>query len=259
MKKNILLMWFVLMASYVGAQQIQTDRPDQTESYFTVPKNYFQIETGYMFEKFSSEDLKRNTYNTTLLRYGLLKSMELRFNIAYIDEDGIDGNNYSESGIGNMEVGIKYHVMDQDGAVPALSILFHVVLPAGEEALSPEHSEPVFKALGGWELNEKSNLSYNVGMTWPSNSEKEQWTYSVAYGHSIVHQIGAFVEFYGYGNSDDSQNMFDMGFTYLLNDHLQFDVSAGANLKGFGKGYFLSGGVSYLFPLEKNKRMEMKK
>jgi hypothetical protein len=32
-------------------EQIETDRPDQTESPATVPHRYLQAETGFMYEK----------------------------------------------------------------------------------------------------------------------------------------------------------------------------------------------------------------
>jgi len=61
-KKTVLiyvLLIMILLSSPIIAQQdiqsIVTDRPDQTESPLVVPLDYFQIETGfiYQFQEFS--------------------------------------------------------------------------------------------------------------------------------------------------------------------------------------------------------------
>ena len=57
--------------------EIITDRPDQTESANTVPKNTLQLETGFIMEQ--NGDIKNYAYNTSLLRYGLFDNFELRF------------------------------------------------------------------------------------------------------------------------------------------------------------------------------------
>ena len=57
-----------------------TDRPDATEASSTVGKGVFQIETGGFYESYKdgNETFELNTYNTTLLRYGILDNLEIR-------------------------------------------------------------------------------------------------------------------------------------------------------------------------------------
>src|SRR5215217_9259845 len=57
--------------------RIDTDRPDQTESPFTVPKKYFQGEFGFNKENFDNKDYNI-LFPTFLLKYGLHKRFELR-------------------------------------------------------------------------------------------------------------------------------------------------------------------------------------
>jgi hypothetical protein len=59
-----------------------TDRPDQTESSSVVPQWRLQIETGVSHEwvETGMDEYENNTnYGSTLLRFGLLKFLELRF------------------------------------------------------------------------------------------------------------------------------------------------------------------------------------
>ena len=63
------------------AQEIITDRPDQTESSSTIQKGNLQIESGLLLE-FLGEDISPSERTilapTTLIRYGLLDFAELR-------------------------------------------------------------------------------------------------------------------------------------------------------------------------------------
>ncbi len=91
--KTYLFVGFTLIVTLVamaqeGIPELITDRADQTESSSPVPLKSLQIETGFMLEKDHNESrkVKNTTYNTTLLRYGLLSAFELRLGLAYSDK-----------------------------------------------------------------------------------------------------------------------------------------------------------------------------
>ena len=102
MKKHILITLFLISVSILIIAQDQkpraanvapgwdvpdlvTDRPDQTESSLTVPRKTFQIETGFVFEKFNYDQYEFENWGiaTTLIRYGLLDNLELRLGSNY--------------------------------------------------------------------------------------------------------------------------------------------------------------------------------
>lgn len=81
--KNILgFILFLLLCSGVcqfsAAQDlIDTDRPDQTESAYTLPKHWLQFETGFNFQKNATDNYE--FLNPTLLsKYGLTRKIEFR-------------------------------------------------------------------------------------------------------------------------------------------------------------------------------------
>ena len=52
MKKIILVLtWIPFVAFGQEIETIQTDRPDQTETPYLVPKKMFQVENGFSFQK----------------------------------------------------------------------------------------------------------------------------------------------------------------------------------------------------------------
>jgi len=84
MKKIGLQLLMTLLSLPLLAQEerpeLITDRPDATEAPSVVPKGALQIETGALFTSFEEDVLKTQTltYNTTLLRFGVLDNLELR-------------------------------------------------------------------------------------------------------------------------------------------------------------------------------------
>ena len=82
MRKIILLLIiFCLLICEVSFCQkiknIQTDRPDQTECPFIVPKNHFQIETGVTYEKINTTEINF-IYPTILSKFGISERFEVR-------------------------------------------------------------------------------------------------------------------------------------------------------------------------------------
>ena len=50
--KHLYIILFVLSSQLIFAQQIVTDRPDQTESSSTIQARAFQFETGFQMSYF---------------------------------------------------------------------------------------------------------------------------------------------------------------------------------------------------------------
>ena len=98
MKNNIKYysLLFILLAIKLSAQEdnkptnfgaLITDRPDATEASSTVGKGVLQIETGGLYESFEDNNVtvETTTFNTTLIRYGLLSNMEIRLGWDFVE------------------------------------------------------------------------------------------------------------------------------------------------------------------------------
>ncbi|HNP53823.1 MAG TPA: hypothetical protein PKK69_04380, partial [Ferruginibacter sp.] len=75
-----LVIWLLICPLFSRAQDngsIDTDRPDQTESAFIVPKQYFQTEWGFYYEKPASGETHWQ-YPAALWKYGVSDRFELR-------------------------------------------------------------------------------------------------------------------------------------------------------------------------------------
>ena len=130
---------------------IVTDRPDQTESPTLIPKGLFQVETGFMYESISDETIesKTTTFNTTLLRYGLLDNLELRLGVDVSETNNkIRNTNFENnvSGLSPLYVGFKIGITEEKGILPEIGFLGGAFLPfTAATAYKPESTGGYFR------------------------------------------------------------------------------------------------------------------
>ncbi len=91
------------------ADKIDTDRPDQTESVVTVPKNWLQIETGLLLQKNSIEE-REYLLPTALTKFGLTKTFELRL-ISTLKKIRLPASAYSC--LEPIEIGGKINLLEE--------------------------------------------------------------------------------------------------------------------------------------------------
>jgi hypothetical protein len=242
---------------------IATDRPDQTESPFIVPKGRIQIETGYMMENDKTQDLKlkNRTYNTTLLKLGLSQFLELRLIVEYLGTNiykrSTNEKVVSEKGMNSITIGSKFFICEEKGIIPKISLITHLQLPYfGNKFYRPSYIAPRFRFLMQNTITDKISLSYNVGGEWNGNTTNTTGIYTLALGIALAKGLNMFVESYGFlaensGKDDKFNGTFsndhrlDGGFTYLLQNNLQLDISGGIGLSKSSPDNFMSCGVSW--------------
>ena len=232
-----------------------TDRPDQTESSITVPHKTLQIETGFVFESYSTESVDFQDWGigTTLLRYGLLPNLELRLGSFYQYSELEFGNamDSTQQGIGPVTGGLKVFIADEDGWRPQLSLLADITLSdAGENYFRPSYSYTTIKILASHTLSETLGLGYNLGYANNGEDPGGMFVYSLVLGASLTNRLSAFAEVYGtFDDRELPRHRIDGGFTFLLMNNLQLDVSAGLGPEDDGVSmWFGNAGVSWRIP-----------
>jgi len=264
-KQNFLgLLFVVVFTTMVNAQDetkekkygtIVTDRPDQTESSALVPKGFLQVETGVFFEEeenFGIKD-KSTTFNTTLLRYGLLDNLEFRVGFSFMEiTREFNDVKFDDiaSGFSPLAIGVKIGVTEEKGVLPEIAFLSHINFPfLASQDFKTKSTGIDFRFSFAHTLTEKSSVGYNLGMAWDGEITTANYVYTIAYGYSISNKIGAFIEIYGDLPEDSHFNHFwDTGLTYLISDTIQLDVSAGTGLSKNIQDLYLSTGISFRLP-----------
>jgi len=251
--KKIWSMLLLMSAGLAFAQEkeekkelpLSADRPDQTETSVLVPKGMFQMENGFSYEKTNGNESEWMTLST-LIKYGVNDNFELRLIAEYTT---LRSATDTVSGLLPIKLGIKAKLTDEKGAVPAISLLGHLLLPnTASKNLKAEYYAAEFRIAAQHTLSDKFNLGYNIGAEWDGETPDATFIYTLTTGASITEKLGAFVEVYGFAPEDDAANHnFDAGLTYLLNNDFMIDASCGVGLTENAPDYFLSAGFSFRF------------
>jgi len=252
-----------------------TDRPDITESALTVQKNRLQIETGFLFLKresfqyiFDSIPGNYNESYTTvnkdislpgvLFRYGISSFAELRLGllIKYSEvsyDKFYDGSNSTD--LAPVNIGGKLEIGEQDGVIPTAAVILQGEIPALSTESNTEESKDWFDPSVIFCFNnsvaDNFSLGYNIGFDLSDGfTEGNGVFYSLAAGYTFSDRFSSFVEYFGSTNFYHliPNNGMDVGFAYLINNNIQLDVSAGADLEDISKEHFISTGFSIRLP-----------
>lgn len=235
-------------------EEMITDRPDATESPSAVPVGSLQIETGAFYESYKEGDIKNETlgYNTTLLRYGVLKNFEVR--VGWNFEEGrtsIDDTKIDDvaSGFSPLLLGMKVEIAEEKGWLPEIGFLGHLMLPfTASSDFRPETTGVDFRFSLSHTLNDKSSIAYNIGAQWGNDSSEAAYVYTLVYGYSILDSLGVYAEVYGDLPEDSKANHYwDAGLTYSITNNIQLDATVGKSITD-GQDILLAAGISYRIP-----------
>ncbi|NVM78852.1 hypothetical protein FHW83_004683 [Duganella sp. SG902] len=220
--------------------QIVTDRPDFVESSNVVGRGRFQIETSFALDRNKADGVKQRTYySPTLLRFGLSDTVEAR-----IETDGRmrlvtdeAGKRVTQNGYGDVSLGVKWHVADEEGARPSLGVLAHVDLDSGSPAFRAAGRGGSLRLAAEWELPGDLGLGVMPGIAWQHDDQGERYAggiFGLVLGKEWSERLRTFVEYsaprIARGRHGGSVTTFDIGGGYLLTDMVQIDTALSRGL-----------------------------
>ena len=228
-----------------GLEELVTDRPDFTESAVVVPRGSFQVEGGLTWER-SADDIRTASGPELLIRWGLIRRMELRIGLPdYVDLR----NNENESGFGDSSIGTKLELGPIGGGWGLASIV-SVSLPTGDAGFSSDDWDPALliaaaRDLGGaWSLGSQvfAESVTRVG------DREFVWGGTVVFGATVGSQsaTGGFLELAAtFPEEGIASVSIHHGYTHLLTETLQLDIHGGAGLTESAPDLFIGAGMSF--------------
>ncbi|MBS1622139.1 MAG: transporter [Bacteroidetes bacterium] len=224
------LLLFTSHISFAQVENINTDRPDQSDGVYTVPKNKFQIENGVTISK--------NTFlNNFMLRYGLFHSTEIRLLSDAGKED-------EAKGLKPFSISLKQRIIRQHNLLPAITFVGYMTFEqlAGKAFRSnriPFRMELAFEN----ELTDKFVLDYNVG----TSEQFKALNLTMNLGFAPSDKISTFIEYFSTIKRSAPEHNMDAGIVFTLKPQLEFDIACGGSLSGPGVDFFTTFGVSWFF------------
>ncbi|MDD3858939.1 MAG: transporter [Bacteroidales bacterium] len=227
-----------------------TDRPGMATSTDIITSRCFQVEDGFQFEKIYNENLsnKNFLFSSLLLRYGIVKNVELRLQTDYVYNIVTDNiNTFSIYGFNPITIGTKIQIFEQKKFIPDVSFLFNLVIPFwGKKEFIPNNFAPSFTLLMSNDISEKLNLCYNYGIFWDGTSSVPNHFYAICFGINFSKKWNAFIEGYGFTNPQTNSLFYiDVGSSYLINKRFQIDFSVSRRLNSSLNYYCLNTGIAW--------------
>jgi hypothetical protein len=229
--KNIyptaVLLLFCPLAIY-AQDEIDTDRPDQTETPSIVPAGNFQIESGFVHQQ-DAKDSRTLTLPTTLWKYGLNDNFEFRLTTEIISNKAGDT---TTSGLKPVVAGFKVKLWEEKGIVPKASFITHLTLPkVASKELKASYLAPQLKLLLQNTLGQNVDLGYNLVVQWDGESAEPVYGYTLSPNIALTKNLKLFVEAYGFlPQHAHAEHWADGGFMFLITKYIQIDIAAGYEL-----------------------------
>jgi hypothetical protein len=239
----LLLVLSVLFTIPLTGQSITTDRPDQTESAVTVGKGTLQLEGGMLLFRDREAAYRAITAPSVLVRYGISEILELRFFSEYSAFNAGNNRFRPQDSWSDPQLGAKLDLAPLVKTKFNMAILTHFVLPTNTSGSGASWGL-VSKLALAHELSPTLSLGYNLGYNYMDDMAFPNWSAAFAFG--LTDELGLFIEPYGgWYDWKEIETSLDFGFTYLLNEDVQADLSYGVGLNH--ETHFFSMGISWRF------------
>lgn len=236
--------WFLAPTPRAHMRELSTDRPDKTESPYTVDAGHFQGEidlVNWARDKTRSERTDSFAFGTANLKLGLTDHSDLQvvvetWNVART-EDRATGESETQRGFGDITVRWKANIFGNDGGPVAVAIMPYVKLPTNQDALGNDEVEgglivPVAVELP-WEMGLGLMSQLDIVRDEEGKGYHGEFVNSITVSRGLVGDLSGYLELWTLVSAESSrdwQATLDMGLTYGLTEDIQLDAGVNVGL-----------------------------
>ncbi|MCQ0112202.1 transporter [Zhouia amylolytica] len=269
---------FTISAKAQYTEVINSNRPGNSVSAFSVGKNVIQGEAGFLFEK-REHDLLRTSSNLKsgefAVRYGFLfEQLEIIWNGTFTNQNITDNSTspaykYSRTDFTQNTVGLKFLVFDPfknpetnkpnlyswrannrpqwSDLIPAVALYAGMNMNFGDNPYYPTESTVSPKVM----LATQNHISWNwvlvSNLIYDKFTEDDpMFSYIITLTHTLKNpKYSIFAEHQGFKSDAYGDGLFRLGGATLINKDLQLDFSIGLNTKDTPSRFLAGMGISY--------------
>ncbi len=229
-------------------REMNTDRPDKTESPYIVDAGHYQIEVdllSYSLDRYNVERADRtvDTFAIALTNFkvGLLNNMDLQvivesYNIQRTKDRDAKSRD-TISGFGDTLVRLKINFWGNDGGDTAFGVIPFVKFPTNQHDLGNHAVEGGVILPFAIKLPHEFDLGAETAVSYARNENNSdyhaEFINSITVGHAIVGELSGYVEFFSAVSTERQSEWvgtFDFGVTYKLTPNVQLDAGLNVGL-----------------------------
>lgn len=224
-------------------REMSTDRPDQTESPYTVDAGHFQLEmdlVNYSYERYDSDkttDQRTQIWNVAPvnLKVGLLNNVDLQIifdsYLLELTDDRTTKTKDQTSGHGDVTTRLKINVWGNDGGSTAFAVMPFVKVPCSSAQLGNDNIEggiifPLAIELP-WGFGMGLMTQYDIVRNAFDDGYDVEFINTITVSRDLIGNLGGYVEFFSATSSakeTDWAGTVDVGFTYAVTKDVQLDL-----------------------------------
>jgi hypothetical protein len=246
-------------------REMSTDRPDKTESAYTVDAGHFQIESDLV--SYSYDHDTEDGANTRVdawavaainLKVGLLNNVDLQTVVeSYNDittDDLAAGEKMKQSGFGDITSRIKINLWGNDGGMTALSVMPYVKFPTSQDGIGNGSVEWGLIAPMAVELPGGFGLGLQTEVDFVRDADDSgmhpEFVNTITIGRDLIGKLGGYIEFFSLVSMEDNSDWvgtFDMGLTYSFTENIRLDAGINIGVTSSADDFNPFLGLSYRF------------
>jgi len=223
-------------------REMATDRPDKTESAYSVDAGHYQIEMdllSYTYDRSADETVKALAIAPINLKIGVLNNVDLQIIVESYNiqrtEDRAAKSSTRLSGFGDLLLRGKTNLWGNDGGPSAMAVMPFVKLPTNQHGLGNRALEGgiifpfALELPANWGFGAQAEMDHLRDSS--SSNYHQEFINTVTVSHDIAGKLGGYVELFSNVSTERDAKWvatFDFGFTYALTRDIQFD--AGMNI-----------------------------
>ncbi|MEQ8768890.1 MAG: transporter [Phycisphaerales bacterium] len=212
---------------------LAADRPDATESPYTVDAGAFQIELSFVEYAFNRENTAREVTLSVApinIKAGITNDLDLQLTLNPYERAWSDVDDDAD-GVGSLGLRAKVNLWGNDDGPTAMALLPYVVFPTGDDDVSADEFEyglvvPFAAELpGGWGLG----LQGEIGAVSAGSGGGTDLllSHTAVLGRDIVGDLAGYVEYIGevaFDGDAEYRPSVAGGLTYALTEDAQLDI-----------------------------------
>jgi hypothetical protein len=238
-------------------RDLNTDRPDTTESPFTIDPGHVQIEADFFSHlrtDTADERVREWSLGTTNVRFGVSENLELGIFVApwtrqVVESTGASRGREVRSGFGDLTLRGKINFHGNDGGPLAAARITDVTLPTAAHDLGVERTSglvllPITVQLpGDWTLGAMTGADWRRS----ANDDVVVWINSASFSHAIAGPVEGYLELTSEAGDGPHVATFDAGLTFKMNENLQLDCGVNVGLSHAAEDLVVFTGIARRF------------
>lgn len=237
-------------------RELSTDRPDTTESPFTVDAGHFQVELSFLeyTRDDGGSDFEEFTLLPANLKVGLLNHVDLQLVVTpFVRQEFEAGGGAGDaSGFGDTQLRLKVNFWGNDGGSTAFAFMPFVQFPTGDDDVGTHHAEGGLIFPLAIQLPGDFGLGLMAEVDFVRNAADDgyavDFVHTATVGHDLVGALAGYVEYVGVAPSEDDADyiaVLGAGLTYGLGDDVQLDAGVNVGLTDSADDFGIFAGLTF--------------